>query len=227
MLDGVLLDWEGVLADTGAARRDALLCALADEGVPFDAASYDQHCLGLSVGAGAAAAVALGSSPDHTLGEIVAMRARRDFAARLAQGFALQPGAARVIDGLQSRTSIVIATAAGRAETEIALRLASVQDACIAIATADDVMDVAPSPELYRLALSRLERRRPVRRDRVVALLCSRPALRAARLAGVHTIAVGAPAHVALEADAALDSLDGATLEELAALVSQSGAGRR
>jgi beta-phosphoglucomutase-like phosphatase (HAD superfamily) len=226
MLDGVLLDWEGVLADTGAARRDALLGALADEGVPFDATLYDEHCLGLSVTAGAAAAVALRSSSDPTLGELVALRARRDFGQRLAQGFALHRGATRFVDSLQIRAPLVITTAAGRVETETALRLASLQDACSAVATADDVMDVAPSPELYRVALSRLERRRPVRRDRVLALLATRPALRAARSAGLRTIAVGAPAHVALEADAALDSLEGTTVDELVALAGQSGARR-
>jgi beta-phosphoglucomutase-like phosphatase (HAD superfamily) len=33
MADGVLLDWEGVLADTRGARRDALRAALAAEGL--------------------------------------------------------------------------------------------------------------------------------------------------------------------------------------------------
>ena len=33
MLDAVLLEWEGVLADTGIVRRDLLLRALADEGL--------------------------------------------------------------------------------------------------------------------------------------------------------------------------------------------------
>jgi beta-phosphoglucomutase-like phosphatase (HAD superfamily) len=57
-----------------------------------------------------------------------------------------------------------------------------------------------------------------VRREHVVALAATRAAIHAARVAGVRTIAVGAPAHVALDADGALTSLDGVTVDELTAL---------
>src|SRR6476469_1767747 len=87
MVDGVLLDWEGVLADTGHARRDSLLRALADEGVRFDETAYDECCLGLSVQEAAAAAV--GTFADPTLLELVTLRARRNFGARVSQGFTL------------------------------------------------------------------------------------------------------------------------------------------
>jgi beta-phosphoglucomutase-like phosphatase (HAD superfamily) len=53
----------------------------------------------------------------------------------------------------------------------------------------------------------------------VLALATTRPAILAARDAGIRTIAVGAPAHVAVEADGALASLAGATLDTLDALV--------
>ena len=36
MADGVLLDWEGVLADTADSRREALRAAFCDEGLVFD-----------------------------------------------------------------------------------------------------------------------------------------------------------------------------------------------
>ena len=58
-----------------------------------------------------------------------------------------------------------------------------------------------------------------MRRDHVIALATTSPALRAARDAGVRTIAVGAPAHVALEAHAALPFLAGATVDDLDALL--------
>ena len=53
MADGVLLDWEGVLADTADARRDALQRALAGEGIAFDRATYDHLGAGRSVRAAA------------------------------------------------------------------------------------------------------------------------------------------------------------------------------
>jgi hypothetical protein len=71
------------------------------------------------------------------------------------------------------------------------------------------------------VALGHLERRRasPLSRERVIALAITRPAIVAAREAGIRTIAVGAPAHVAVEADGAVGSLAGASLDLLDALV--------
>jgi beta-phosphoglucomutase-like phosphatase (HAD superfamily) len=218
MADGVLLDWEGLLADTGRARRDSLRAALAAEGLAFDDANYDDRCLGRSVRS--AAANALGErAADATLLELVALRAEREFSARIAQGFALERDAARFVDRAQLRAPVVIVTAAGRNETDTALRMAGLHDSCAAVVTADEVGGDAPPRELFEWALRHLARRRPMRRDHVIALGTTSPALRAARDAGVRTIAVGAPAHVALEAHAALPFLAGATVDDLDALL--------
>ena len=214
MADGVLLDWEGVLADTTGSRRDSLLRALADEGIALDCQSYDEHGVGRSVRA--AAARMLGNrATDAALVEVVALRAERAFAARLAQGFAIDPEAARFAELAQLRAPLVVVTAAARAETDVALRLAGLHDSCAAVVTADDVTSEAPSRESYEAALTHLARRRPVKRERVVVLAVTVPAIRAARSAGLRTIAVGAPAHVALEADAAVPSLVGLTLNDV------------
>jgi beta-phosphoglucomutase-like phosphatase (HAD superfamily) len=216
MVDGVLLDWDGVLADTGQSRRDSMLGALADEGVRFDALAYDECCLGLSVAEAAAAAVGAGADP--TLLEHVTLRAMRGVGARISRGFALQPGAARFLEVAQIRAPIAIVTAARRPETETALRLAGFLDACAAVVTADESRGDVPSRAQVELALEHLGRRRAVRRDHVIALAATRAGIRAARAAGVRTVAVSAPAHVALEADAAIGSLVGVALEDLAAL---------
>ena len=212
MADGVLLDWEGVLADTAGARRDALYQALADEGIPFDCASYDHRGAGRSVRA--AAALLLGTrTGDATLVELVALRAERHFAARLAQGFDIDPEASRFAERAQLRAPLVVVTAAARAECDAALHLAGLHDSCAAIVTADDVRGDAPSRESYELAIAHLTRRRPVKLDRVAVLATTLPHIRAAREAGLRTIAVGAPAHVALDADAAVASLAGLTMD--------------
>jgi beta-phosphoglucomutase-like phosphatase (HAD superfamily) len=218
MADGVLLDWEGVLADTAAARREALRRAFVDEGITFDEAAFDHQGAGRSVRA--AAARLLGPrAADATLAELVALRAERSFAGRLAQGFAIDPAAARFVELAQLRAPVVIVTAAGRAESDAALRLAGLHDSCAAIVTADDVGDDAPAPASYELALAHLGRRRVVKASRVVALATGIPAIHAAREAGIRTVAVKSPAHVALEADAAVDSLVGLTLETVDALL--------
>jgi beta-phosphoglucomutase-like phosphatase (HAD superfamily) len=218
MADGVLLDWEGVLADTADARREALRAALSDEGIVFDDAAFERLGAGRSVRS--AVARVLGSrAADPTLAELVALRAEREFAARIARGFAIDPAAARFTELAQLRAPVVIVTAAGRAESEAALRLAGLHDSCAAIVTADDVGGDAPAPASYELALAHLGRRRVVKTDRVVVLATTMPAIRAAREAGLRTIAVGAPAHVAVEADAAVDSLAGLTLDAVDALL--------
>ena len=69
--------------------------------------------------------------------------------------------------------------------------------------------------------MAHLSRRRggTLARERVLMLATNRPAIVAAREGGVRTVAVGAPAHVALEADGAIASLTGVTLDALDALV--------
>jgi len=218
MADGVLLDWEGVLTDTADARRDALRRAFTDEGIAFDDRTYDHRCAGRSVRA-AASILLEPQADDAPLVELVAMRAEREFAARLSQGFAVDPEASRFAELAQLRAPLIIVTAAGRAECDTALRLAGLPDSCAAIVTADDVTGDAPSRQSYERAIAHLDRRRPVRRERVAVLATSSPHIRAAREAGLRTIAVGVPAHVALEADASVPSLAGVTMDAVDALL--------
>ena len=226
MLDAVLLEWEGVLADTGAARREALLRALADEGVLWTAAAYDACCGGLSVHAAAAAALARAGRDDATLAELVAVRAGRAFVERLAQGFTLKPGAVQFVVAAEHRARVAIVTQAARAETELALRLAGLGTAIAVVVTAEDVFDPPPAPATYAHALAHLARTRAVRPECVVAMVDTSAAVRAARGAGVRALAVGAPAHVAVDADAAVDGLPGLTLEAIASLVRVAPASR-
>lgn len=219
MPDAVLLEWEGVLADTAAARRDALLRAMADEGVSFAAVEYDDCCAGLDVQAAAAAALAHGGRHDPTLADLVALRATRDFVARLANGFTLAPHAASFLTAMELHAPLAIVTRAGRAETELALGLSGFADSIALIVTNDDVAEPLPSPARYRRATAHLARRRPVRESAVIAIVDTMAAIRAARAATLRTLAVGAPAHVAVEADAAVGGLHGLTASRVAALV--------
>ncbi|HET9684564.1 MAG TPA: hypothetical protein VFP15_10695, partial [Gemmatimonadaceae bacterium] len=85
--------------------------------------------------------------------------------------------------------------------------------------TADDVLHPPPAPELYEQASAHLARTRRARREHTVAIANGLASIRAARSAGLHVLAIGAPAHVALDADGAASDLGALTLEELAALV--------
>lgn len=188
MPDAVLLEWEGVLADTGSARREALLRALADEGVPWTAAAYDACCGGLDVRAAAVTALASAGRDDATLAEIVALRASRAFADSLGHGFVLMPDVVALIEAIEPRTRLAVVTRAGRAETEIALRLSGLDRSVGIVVTGDEVTDLPPAPALYARALTQLSRRRPVRADRVVAVVRAPAAVAAAHAAGIRTV---------------------------------------
>jgi beta-phosphoglucomutase-like phosphatase (HAD superfamily) len=123
-----------------------------------------------------------------------------------------------LVTGAAHRTRIAIVTQAGRADTELALRLAGLEGAVGVAITADDVSDPPPSPALVLRALAHLARLRPTHAGRTVALVQALPALRGARSAGVRTLAVGAPAHVAAEADGAVDDLRDVTLDAVVLL---------
>jgi beta-phosphoglucomutase-like phosphatase (HAD superfamily) len=195
MLDAVLLEWEGVIADTATARREAFLRALADEGAPLEAVRSDP-----------------------VLADLVALRATRVFAERLGKGCVLLPGAREFIERVQLGSRVAIVTSATRSETEFVLRLAGLDGAVATIVSADDALDPPPSTAMIERAIAQLARLRPLKRERVVAIAPTSSALRAARAAGVRTIAVGTPAHVAVDADGAVAGVDGLTLGDLARL---------
>ena len=227
MVDAVLLEWEGVLADTSAARRDALLLALREEGVHFDPARFGECCEGRDVTSAARAAIGVAGREDPVLAELVALRARRTFAERLGTGITLNPGAVAFAERICMGTRVAMVTAASRSETELLLRLAGLEAAVSTIITSDDALDGAPSAEAYRKAVDHLSRIRPVRAAHVVALVGSARAIRAASEAGVRTVAAHLPAHVAVEADGAVSSLETLTLDELSRAAGIETAGRR
>ena len=220
MADAVLLDWEGLLTDTSESRRAAIALALAAEGVALDEDAYDDRFAGRSLRSIVASALEWRAG-DDTLVELMTRRAQRELATRLAQGFVVVPDVIRFVEHAQLRAPVAIVTAAGRDETDAVLQLAGLRDSFSAIITADDVPDDTPSRAQFDTALAHLERRRasPLLRERVLALVTTRPGILAAREAGIRTIAVGAPAHVAVEADGALESIAGATLDTLDTLV--------
>lgn len=217
MVEAVLLDWEGVLADTGDARRAALLRALADEGLRVDETTYAACCEGRAMRSAIAAVLGHLNQPDATLADLVALRASRAFAERLGKGFVLAPGAREFVERVRVGVPVALVTAATRSETEFVLRLSGLEGSIAIIVSADDAADWE-SGDAHREALARLEMRRPLARERVVALAHGLPALQAARRADVRTVAVGAPAHVALQADGAVDTIDGLALRDVARL---------
>ena len=225
-VDAILLDWQGVLADSAGVRRDALAHALAAERIALDAPSTSAQPLGNPTLCVEATLANLGRT-DPALADLVRLRATRAFSERLAQGFVLLPGARAFVEHAQLVSRVAIVTSASRSETEFVLRLAGLDGAVFTIVSADDGLDPPPLPAMCARALEHLSRRGPIHRERVVALGQTSDALRAARTCGVRTVALSAPAHVAVEADGAVDAVHGLLMTDLARLAGISMADRR
>jgi beta-phosphoglucomutase len=228
MPDVLLLELDGVLLDLLAPRRDALRQALAAEDIRID---EDVLAELVATHGFAAAAVAAASRAhvhlDPTGLDLIVMRAERLLETRLQSGATMVPGAAAFVDRVRTRARLALVTISPRRRVESALSLGGLTDAFETIVTADDVLSQKPDPECIRLALDRLGRRRPLGPARVIALEGTREGIRAARASRIGVIAVGAmPAHVAVDADGYLESLEDATLDRLGALVRPDGGAR-
>lgn len=222
----LLLEFEGVLVDTRAMRREALARALAEEGLASDVRGREDAAGLPTRGAAAAAVARAGRAGDETLAELVTLRAERHFAALLGKGVSLAPGARELVGAAAGATRLGLVTRASRREVEFVLALAGFDAAFECVVAAEDVASPKPSPEGYRRALDRLARRRAVRPTDALALEDAAAGARAARAAGVPCVAVGPlAAHEALEADAAVPSLAGQSLSTLAALVAPGAGG--
>lgn len=217
----VLLELEGVLVETRDLRRDALVRALAEEGIAVDLVAYDDLAHGLPVRAAARGLVsAADESIDEIAIELVALRAERHFAESIGTGISLTDGARDALGALHGVARLGLVTRASRREVEPILDAADASFLFECIVTGDDVADAPkPSPESYHAAIRRLARRRALGASDAIALEDGRAGIRAARAAGLRCLAVGdVPPFRALDADGYLPTLRGATLDSLAAV---------
>jgi beta-phosphoglucomutase-like phosphatase (HAD superfamily) len=226
VLDTVLMEFEGVLADTGPARRDALCTVLREDGIALEPTDYDAACAGLGAADAVRAATKLaGRSLDETALDLMAMRVERAFASHVGKGVVLVDGAREAVERLASRARLGIVSRASRNDISLILSLARLEHAFTCVIGADGTSAPKPSPAPYRVALRRLAQQRPVPPNGVVvALEDTLHGIRAARSAGLRTVAVGTlPAHIAMEADGYLSGLAGIGASTIQQLVVRDG----
>ncbi|HEX4681812.1 MAG TPA: HAD family phosphatase [Gemmatimonadaceae bacterium] len=218
-VDAALLEIEGVLFDTRAIRRSTLQDALREHGLatPVEPDLVD----GLAPRDAAAAALRRSAhtdaAHDEVLLDLVRASAERLFASHLSTaGVALCPGALDFVRESAAMTRLTVVTRARRDEAQALLRLASLDEFISTVVTADDVADAKPSAEGHRRAIERLSRQRPVDERSVIVVDDSSAGIRSAHAGGLRCIAVGPlPAHVAVDADAYVESLVGHTVRTL------------
>ena len=216
-VQALVLDFDGVIADTEPIHFRAFQAVLADAGYTLTAEAYAARYLGFD-DEGAFRAVA-GDQGRPLTGERVAELLRRKsrlMDAALAAGDVLFPGAAGAIRSLSSVLPLAIASGALRGEITEVLRRADVLSAFQAIVAAGDTPAAKPAPDPYAMAVALLG----IPAGRSVAVEDSRWGLESARAAGLRTIAVATsyPAHALTEADLVVPDLASVTLERLARL---------
>jgi beta-phosphoglucomutase-like phosphatase (HAD superfamily) len=217
----VLLELEGVLVETHDARRDALVRALAEEGIAADLVAYDDLAHGFPVRTATRALLAAANEEIDEVGvELIALRAERHFAESIGTGIVLTDGARDALGALHGVARLGLVTRASRREVEPILEAADASFLFECIVTGDDVVDSPkPAPAGYQSAIRRLSRRRAMTAADAIALEDGRAGIRAARAAGLRCLAVGnVPPFRALDADGYLPTLRGATLDSLDAV---------
>lgn len=217
MVDVVLFEFEGVIAETRERRTAALRRSLADDGIDVSEEEIS-HCWRALPSRAAAAALLerRGERVDEVMLDLIALRADRYFGEEASGGLTLVPGARECVARLEGRARLGIVTRASRRDVDHTLSLADLGFAFECIVTSDEMLEQKPSPIGYERALERLSRRGPVQRDSVIALEDGPAGIRAARAAGIRCVAVGPmAAEIAMTADGYINTLEHATLERL------------
>lgn len=217
-MDAVLIELEGILVETAAARRDALRRTLAEEGIVLPTLALETlpRALPAREAVRIAAAQANASLDDVAL-DLAALRLDRDVARWAERGVTLRAGAREWLERVAGVAPVAVVTRAPRRLVDAVLALGELEALVAVAVTSDDPTAAKPDPAPFARALGRLARRRPLQEGRCVALEDGTTGLRAARAAGVRAVAVGRfAAEEALLADAVAPTLDDATPEFLA-----------
>jgi len=224
----LLIEFEGVVADTAAARRGALVESLAVEGI-----TVEERHLALAAGHATEDAVrrirrAAGAPDDETAVELGRLRAERAFAARAGKGLPLAIDVRPALERLASHCRLSLVTRASRREVEFILGLAGLEGLFRPVIAVEDATPAKPAHEPWLVALARVGQLFPGQQLRALAVEDTVVGLRAARAAGLASVGVGPlPAHEALEGDAWVESLSDLTPERVRALTGVGSGGRR
>jgi len=178
-----VFDMDGLLLDTERPTRDAWLRAAAALRVPLSESDYlsivglnhvDSHARLLTLFGGDAALLATA-------------RAQADAALASGAPFEAKPGARRLLRSLRAaRIPCAVASSTHHVEVRRRLHDAGLLDHFAAVCGGDEVRRGKPEPELYALALARLN----AQAGRSIAFEDSGHGVQAALAAGLATVAV-------------------------------------
>jgi beta-phosphoglucomutase len=223
-LQGVVFDFDGVIANSEPLHLRAFQQALAGEGIELTAAEYFSRYLGFDdVGVFEALATDRGIPASESWVSSLVTR-KGVLLQQLVQGDAvLFAGAKDFIRAAAAAVPIAIASGALRHEIDEVINEAGLATLFTTIVAAGDTPESKPSPAPYLLAFQRLQDRagRALDPGRCVAIEDSRWGLDSARGAGLRCVGVtnSYPAHELPGAELIVGGLKDLTVETLERLV--------
>ena len=222
-LQAIILDFDGVVANSEPLHLRAFQAALGAQGVHLSPDDYYANYLGYD-DLGMFQRLALDRGFDWSERHIAALVAEKgvQLQALLDAGSVLFPGAADFIRRAAALVPLAIASGALKHEIVEILEAAGVADRFATIVAAGDTPDSKPSPEPYKLAFTQLQQRtgRVLHPQRTVAVEDSRWGLASAQGAGLRCVGVTSsyPVHELPGAEltvGSLGDLDVDTLDRL------------
>ncbi|MGQ0647060.1 MAG: HAD family hydrolase [Gemmatimonadaceae bacterium] len=224
-IDAVLLEFDGVIADTFAARRTAVEHVLVDHDVTLAEEEYWELCAGWPTSEAVRSVARLkGLALDETALDLLAFRVDRVYAAEVGKGVVLVDGARSSLERLAGRARLGVVSRLRRVDVEALVSLARLEHVFAFVIGEEDARPPKPDPAAYHMALRRLEPFRGNKPGRIVALENGVAGIRSARGAGLPCIAVGMqPAHVAIEAEGYVETMTGLDLGVLTSLLAAGG----
>jgi len=224
VLQAIVFDFDGVIADSEPLHLKAFQQALAEEGVVLEREDYFSLYLGFD-DVGMFQALARDRGFAWTDRHVTALVARKGLKlqAMLQNGEVLFPGAAAFVRAAAAAVPIAIASGALRHEIVQIVESAGLDGLFPVIVAAGDTPEGKPSPAPYLLAFEQLQHiaGRPLDRRRCIAIEDSVWGLESARGAGLRCVGV-ATSYAAAEltgAELVVEGLKTLTLPMLDELV--------
>ena len=198
MLQAVFFDFDGVIADSEPIHLRAYQAVLQADGIELNRKDYYERYLGYDdVGLFRALCTDQGIAADTArIDQWISKKAHR-VEEMLSSKSVLFRGAADCIKMFAERVPLAIASGAMEPEITIVLEHAGLRGCFEAIASASDGVPGKPAPDLYLLAMTKLQERlasrgreSPIDRAFCIAIEDSHWGLDAAAKAGLRTVAV-------------------------------------
>ncbi|MBK8460087.1 MAG: HAD family phosphatase [Micropruina sp.] len=180
-VDGVVFDFDGLLADTETAWAVAEGALFVRRGRPFGE-EHREIFIGMAVADAAQYMAGLFSEP----APLIEDELRAEAARQLRRHAPPMPGAVELIRALQGRKPVAIASNTPRDLLDLALASSGIGELIGVTVAGDEVPEPKPRPDVYLRACELIG----VRPHRAVAIEDSATGAAAARAAGLHVVVV-------------------------------------